>query len=115
MKTPKILEKIARENNLEVIPIAYNFSGIKLKRKGFDLVRKESFRSIDQVVYKRIVCEIEPVDFSTGAKWYLRTVPKEYSGKMYFKKISMSMFKDIDFTKNSLFVIQKSKNGKSNP
>lgn len=106
MKTPKTLEKIAREHNLEVIPITYNFSGIVLKRKGFDLVRKESFRSVDQVIYKHIVCGIEPVDFSTsGEKWYLRTVPKEYSGKRYFKKISMAMFKDVDFTKNSLFVI----------
>lgn len=105
MKTPKILEQIARLHNLEVIPITYNFYGIKLKRKGYDLVRKESFRDINQIVYKRIVCGIEPVDFSNGKKWYLRTVPKEYSGQTYFKRISKSMFKDIDFTKDSLFII----------
>lgn len=104
MKIPIILEKVARLHNLEVIPIRYKFNGATLSRKGYDLIRKESFRNTDQVVYKNIVCGIEPVEFSNGEKWYLRIVNSDYSGKRYFKRISLSMFKNIDFTKNSIFV-----------
>jgi hypothetical protein len=49
----KALEQFAKENNLLVIPIKYTFQGISVKRKGFDLCKKDG----------SILMTFEPVSF----------------------------------------------------
>jgi hypothetical protein len=53
----KSLNKFAEENNLLVIPINYTYQGIKVKRKGFDLCKKDgsiliTFEPVSFVFYK---------------------------------------------------------------
>ena len=58
----KVLSDFAAANGLILVPIRFNFQGIRLRRKGYDLCRYDG----------GIVITAQPIDSRyDGAKWYL--------------------------------------------
>lgn len=58
----KVLSDFAAANGLILVPICFNFQGIRLRRKGYDLCRYDG----------GIVITAQPIDSRyDGAKWYL--------------------------------------------
>jgi hypothetical protein len=101
----KTLKEFAQKNNLELIPINYTFQGIRLKRKGFDLVRKETFKDITGKELRHVVLSFEPKNYSVSTdKWYLRACSSEYKGQRYFTRITPKVLNSLPL-ENSFFVI----------
>lgn len=74
----KTLEKYAKENGLTLHPINYKAQGIKIKRKGWDLVNSEG----------HIIAGFEPINYRNGDKWRVNNVHTEYKGKDSFPRIT---------------------------
>ncbi|MCK9429622.1 MAG: hypothetical protein M0R17_06420 [Candidatus Omnitrophica bacterium] len=102
MKTPKILQKFVDKNNLIIIPIRYKCQGVRLKRYGFDVCKKETFIS-GGVGLMEIVFSLEPLCDNTQEKWYLKNVSEDYNNPRYWKRICNRMFKRIDLNKKSFY------------
>lgn len=60
--------------------ITYRFNGLKLKRKGIDIVNSEN----------KILFSFEPVNYSNGDKWFLKQ-GKSKDKKVYFKRITINV------------------------
>ena len=103
MKIPKAIQEFADENSLYVIPMTYKAQGIRLKRKGFDLIKSDARGIIldpndPKAPPKRsheIVVSIEPYQLGIY-RWIFRHTHENYTGKTHFKKISKGMFKNIN-------------------
>ena len=64
----KTLQKIADKHGLQLVPVNYYYSGIRLKRKGYDLID-----------YSRtIYLSFEPVESTStdGIKWILMSMAR---------------------------------------
>ena len=91
----KTLQKFCDNSNiynngkcLRVEKINYSSNGIKLKRCGFDIVDKDN----------KILLSFEPVSYSNGDKWLLKSgIVQRYS-----KKLTMSYLNSISFAINPL-------------
>jgi len=79
----KTLELFAKENNLIVVSITYNFKGIAIKRKGFDLIDSN----------RNIFASFEP-KFYTSHKWLLRN-GKSKSGVIHFSRLTKEVLNDL--------------------
>jgi len=60
--------------------ITYRCNGIKLKRKGIDIINSEN----------KILFSFEPVNYSNGDKYFLRH-GKSKDKKVYFKRITLNV------------------------
>lgn len=83
MKVPKVVQEFAIANNLQIVPITYNTQGIRHKRKGFDLINKDS----------QIFASFEP-RFAMFVKWYLRNGQTK-SGNRNFYRITETVLNDL--------------------
>lgn len=73
----KTLQKIAKKHGLQLVPVNYYYSGIKLKRKGFDLID-----------YSRtIYLSFEPYHSNDGTKWIMKSYAKSNPFFSYLKSI----------------------------
>lgn len=81
----KTLQTFAASNNLRIVPITYRTSGIRLKRKGYDLIRNEN----------EILISFEPMSL-TGSKWFIRNSYKGYEGKIYLERITPAFLASLD-------------------
>lgn len=73
----RTLENFAKQNNLELRVVTYTFQGLKIKRKGYDLVRNGN----------EIVISFEPKQYS-DYKWFVRNSYDGYSGASFLERIS---------------------------
>lgn len=94
----KFLTRFADNNDLRIIPITYRFKGTKLARKGFDLVNNKD----------QILASFEPINDTSGNKWYLRNVHENYAGVRYVKRITDKFLNSNINTKASSFYVLKS-------
>jgi len=74
----KTLIEFAKANNLQVVEIEYKHQGVKMKRKGFDLIDPET---------RDIFASFEPKVYSNGDRWFLRHGTHR-EDKDFCKKIS---------------------------
>ena len=91
----KALQKFCNESSiynngkcLRVEKINYHSNGFKLKRCGYDIVDKDN----------NILLSFEPVNYSNGDKWFL----KSGIGQRYAKRLSMIYLKSISFAINPM-------------
>lgn len=103
----KTLQKFAEQHGLKVVPITYYFQGIRLKRKGFDLVDKRY----------QIHLSIEPAHYSNGDRWMAKNHAGGYNGLIYgtnmpalIKQITEHKFHPIEQTGHYLRHKQKNAN-----
>ena len=85
----KTLADFAKDNGLLVVPIRFNFQGIKLRRNGYDLCRADG----------GIVMTLQPINSRyDGAKWYVTSELIEFDSlsgsrakRGYFKRVTRSV------------------------
>lgn len=63
--------------------ITYKSQGFKVRRKGLDFAG----------------FGFEPVDHSDGDKWFLRSWPEGYAGRVYFKRLTLTVVKSLLYPK----------------
>jgi len=90
----KALNDFAQKNGLKVEKINYSFQGLKIKRKGFDLVNKAG----------RIIASFEPVFYSNGDKYFLKTGEAK---KRYCKRISKGFLNTLNVNFDSFIYLKK--------
>jgi hypothetical protein len=59
----KTLQKFADNYAFTIVPIRYTYQGIRVKRKGFDLIDRG----------RQIHVSFEPTHYSNGDKWLVKT------------------------------------------
>jgi len=97
----KTLNEFAAAHNLLVIPVTYRAQGIRLRRKGFDLVMSDTRKDINGKPFRHIIVSFEPYH---AEKWYLRHAPATYKGRRYVNRITKKLLAGIPLEK-SFFVI----------
>jgi hypothetical protein len=75
----KTLQKIADKYGLQLVPIRYNYQGIPVKRKGFDLIDYQ----------RTIYLSFEPVESTStdGIKWILISMARHNPFFAHLKSI----------------------------
>lgn len=63
--------------------VTYRSQGFKVRRKGLDFAG----------------FGFEPVDYSNGDKWFLRSRPEGYTGPVYFRRLTLSVVKNLLYPK----------------
>ena len=76
----KAIENFCAAKRYKSELITYRYNGIKLKRKGIEIVNNEN----------KILFSFEPVSYSNGDKWFLRH-GKSKDKKVYFKRITLDV------------------------
>lgn len=76
----KTISNFCAAKRLTSIEISYKCNGVKLKRKGIDIVNSEN----------KILYSFEPVTYSNGDKWFLRH-GKSKANNVYFKRITLNV------------------------
>jgi hypothetical protein len=71
----KTLQKFADNYAFTIVPIRYTYQGIRVKRKGFDLIDRG----------RQIHLSFEPTHYSNGDKWLVKNYCQ--GGVMYAKNI----------------------------
>ena len=71
----KTLQKFADNYAFTIVPIRYKYQGIRVKRKGFDLIDRG----------RQIHLSFEPTEYSNGDKWLVHNYCQ--GGIMYAKNI----------------------------
>lgn len=91
----KVLKDFATANNLIVVPIRYNFQGIRLRRIGYDLCRYDG----------GIVLTAQPVNRYNGDKWYLTSELLENDAtsgnkhkRAYVRRITLKVLSQFSLT-----------------
>lgn len=83
----KTLQAFADSNNLRIVPITYRTNGVRVKRKGYDLVRNEN----------EIIISFEPTSLR-GYKWFIRNPYQGYTGNLYLRKITSAFLTTLEVT-----------------
>lgn len=69
----KTLQKFADMHGLKIVPITYYAQGVRIKRKGFDLIDKRF----------QIHLSIEPTHYNNGDRWMANNHAGGFSGVIY--------------------------------
>lgn len=83
----KKLEKFCLDNNLTLMKVKYRHQFGYCRRVGYDIVKPAT---------QEILCSFEPVEYTSGDRWYLRNVHKGFKGPRYCKRISKKILSYID-------------------
>ena len=93
----KTLQKFAEIYGFNIAPITYKYQGIRVRRKGFDLIDKS----------RQIHLSFEPTHYSNGDKWLIKNYCQ--GGIMYaksipdaVKKLKADNFHPVEHTGNRL-------------
>lgn len=91
----KVLADFAASNGLILVPIRFNFQGIRLRMVGYDLCRTDG----------GIVITAEPTNRYDGAKWYLTSELLESDAlngnrhkRAYVKRITSKVLSQFPLT-----------------
>ncbi len=92
----KTVKEFCNQNGLIFMPINYKDQGITVKRKGFDICRKNG----------EIIISFEPKDYRKNSiyykdKWMIRHSPEGYNGNFYFSRITKKFLQSLDLSKTT--------------
>jgi len=82
----KTLQKFAEMHNLEIVTIKYRNQGLRVTRKGYDLINEN----------REIKLSLEPVSYSNGDKWLVR---EGHTPHTHLKSVTKSFLESIDLSK----------------
>lgn len=84
----KTLLNFCEQNNLLLVHIKYRFQGMRLRRKGFDIVRPND---------KTILFSFEPENFThSKIKWFVRVSPEGYTKGSHINRITKDIFNGVN-------------------
>ena len=91
----KTLIKFAALHGLKIVPITYKFNGIRLKRKGYDLINDQNY----------IQLSFEPKNYRPGGMYADKWLIHNYAGNTmtYIKSLKSILglfanFKPVEYT-----------------
>jgi len=91
----KTLEDFCKKNKLKLYKIRYRHLGAI--NYGWDIVKPPK---------NLIVCGLEPINCSSGNKWYVRYAHEDYKGPRYLKRVTKAFLNNLDINKPSSYFLK---------
>lgn len=92
----KKVKEFCDQNGLVFVPIRYTSQGISLRRKGFDICKKNG----------EIIVSLEPKSYRKDSiyskdKWWIACVSENYNGPRYLSSITKNFLRSLDLNEST--------------